>query len=126
MKSNRQRRQEITQRRSAKKLAHAIAKTIDERARRLSGQVLVNPANLEPTHSYGIPDFVKREFYVDTPFQCKDCGKSETWTAAQQKWWYEVARGDVWTTAVRCRACRKKESARKAAARKVHLEGLEG
>jgi hypothetical protein len=42
----------------------------------------------------------------------------------QQKWWYETAKGDVFTKAVRCRACRTKERARKAAARRVHLEGL--
>ena len=95
-----------------------------ERAMRLKGQVLVNPGLLRPTNSYGIPDFVEREFYVDRPFRCKDCGKSELWTASQQKWWYEVAKGDVWTVAVRCRPCRRRERERKAQARRVHQEGL--
>jgi Probable zinc-ribbon domain len=95
-----------------------------ERAGRLKGQVLVNQSLLRPTNSYGIPDFVEREFYVDRPFRCKDCGKAELWTASQQKWWYEVAKGDVWTVAVRCRPCRRRERDRKAQARRVHLEGL--
>lgn len=124
MTSNRQRRTEIIQHRAKKKLAKDVAKVAEEQARRLAGRVLVNPSNLKPTGSYGTPDYVTRRFYEDKPFQCKDCGKSEVWTAHQQKWWYEVAQGDVWTTAIRCRACRKKESARKATARKVHLDGI--
>lgn len=57
--------------------------------------------------SYGVPDFVTRGHYVDRPFRCRDCGSQEVWTAAQQKWWYETAHGSLYTTAVRCRACRQ-------------------
>jgi len=65
------------------------------------------------------------EFYEDVSFTCKDCGSHETWTATQQKWWYEVAGGLLdTTTAVRCRSCRAKERARKTEARRVHREGL--
>ena len=32
-------------------------------------------------------------YYLDVSFTCIDCGKSEIWTAAQQKWWYEEAKG---------------------------------
>jgi hypothetical protein len=49
---------------------------------------------------------------------------AEIWTAAQQRWWYEVAQGEVWTVAVRCRACRQRERARKVEARRIHLAGL--
>lgn len=131
MRSDRPRRPGIKQRRTAKRakkqaaeaLARARVKAAD-RAKRLKGQVLVNPELLRPTNSYGIPDFVEREFYVDRPFVCKDCGKSEVWAATQQKWWYETAKGDVWTVAVRCRPCRRRERERRAEARRVHLEGL--
>ncbi len=133
MKSNRIRRAEIKQRRTGKKAAieasvekERAKKAVADRARRLKGQVLVNPANLRPTNSYGTPDFVEREYYVDRPFRCKDCGISEIWTATQQKWWYESAKGDVWTVAVRCRPCRRRERERKAVARMVHREGLAG
>jgi hypothetical protein len=72
-----------------------------------------------------VPPFVERGFYVDTPFTCVGCRKDEIWTAHQQKWWYEVAKGNVESGAIRCRACRRIERERKAEARRVHLEGLE-
>ena len=132
MTSGRQRRMQIKCRRVEKrtKLAASEARIAairaeKERAKRLRGQVLVNPANLRPTNSYGIPDFVQREFYVDRPFRCKDCGTPQVWTATQQKWWYESAKGDVWTVAVRCRPCRRRERERKAVSRMVYAEGLE-
>jgi hypothetical protein len=46
-------------------------------------------------------------FYEDKPFVCVGCGKEEIWTARQQKWWYEVAKGTIYSRAVRCRECRK-------------------
>ena len=48
-------------------------------------------------------------FYVDRPFVCRDCGESQVWTAKQQKWWYEIAKGHINSVAIRCRPCRKKE-----------------
>jgi hypothetical protein len=87
--------------------------------------VLVNPANLRPTNSYGTPDFVQRGHYVDRPFTCKSCGSQQLWRAEQQRWWYEIAKGDVWTVAVLCKPCRRREQARRAAAREVHLKGLQ-
>jgi len=57
-------------------------------------------------------------------FRCADCGKEEVWTGSQQKWWYEIAKGFVYSSAVRCRACRRKERARRDEARRVHLEGI--
>ena len=123
MKSNKQRRQEIKAhrlRRIAQKARIINARPVD----RAIGTVEVTPASLRPTNSYGIPDFVQRGYYQDRPFRCKDCGVEEIWTAAQQQWWYEQAQGDVWTVAVRCRACRQQERTRKAEARRIHLAGL--
>ncbi|WP_165226745.1 zinc-ribbon domain containing protein [Aquisphaera insulae] len=73
----------------------------------------VNREALAPSNSYDEPGFVKRGFYVDTPFVCRSCGEPQVWTAAQQKWWYEVARGDVFSTASLCRPCRQRERARR-------------
>ena len=120
MKSNKQRRKE---------LAAARSKRAANRARREElacsrEVVLVNHALLRPTNSYGAPDFVERGHYLDRPFVCKDCGKQEVWTATQQKWWYEVAKGDVFSGAARCRACRRRERERKGQARQTHLDGL--
>lgn len=71
------------------------------------GAVRVDRAQLAPANSYGAPDFVTRGYYVDTPFRCVDCGTDEVWTAAQQQWWYEVAKGFIYSHAKRCRPCRQ-------------------
>jgi hypothetical protein len=89
-----------------------------------AGLVRVNVAELAPNNSYGSPAFVRRGYYEDVPFTCKGCGIAQLWTAWQQKWWYEVAKGYVDSTAKFCKACRRREQARRAEARRVHLEGL--
>ena len=131
MTSGRQHRTQIKQHRSGKRAAVAAEdlrieakRAAKERALRLRDKVLVNVANLRPDNSYGAPDFVGREFYVDRRFQCKDCGKDEVWTATQQKWWYESAKGGIWTMATRCRPCRRRERERVAEARRVQQEGM--
>lgn len=63
--------------------------------------------------------------YADYTFKCKDCGAVETWTARQQKWWHEIAGGEIERIAVRCRACRIRERQRSGEARRVHMEGIE-
>ena len=83
----------------------------------LARGVAVDPTALTPHNSYGPTDFVERGYYVDKPFVCQACGTSETWTAAQQKWWYEVAKGHVFSTATQCRACRQREKEKKEEAR---------
>ncbi len=77
----------------------------------------VNEALLAPNNSYGAPDFVRRGYYVDLVFKCVDCGTEEIWAGTQQKWWYEVAKGFAYSTAIRCRSCRRKERARREEAR---------
>jgi len=85
-----------------------------------AGAVMANAAELLHNNPYGrLP-----RFYVDRAISCRECGTEELWTAEDQKWWYEVAKGHMDSTAVRCRACRRKEKARKAEARRVHVEGL--
>lgn len=120
MKSMKERRVQRKAKRAEKRVRKlAVAKGVIPENR-----VPVNASLLAPTNSYGRPDFVHRGFYIDTAFTCKDCGKKEVWTSRQQKWWYEVAKGDMFTVATRCRPCRRKESNRKAEARSVHLDGL--
>ncbi len=126
MKSGKQRRTEIKearQKRANKK--YLLTGGL------LRKEVTVNtvPCNsdlLAPNHSYSDPPFVHRGYYCDILFKCKDCRKQEVWTATRQKWWYEVGKGDVWTTAIRCNRCRRKERERKAEARRIHMEGLSG
>jgi hypothetical protein len=129
MKSNKQRRKELAAAR-AKRAAKRAQRAELARAKareeffRSNEVVLVNPALLRPSTSYSTPDFVARGYYRDRPFTCKDCGKPEVWTATQQKWWYEVAKGDVFSGAARCRLCRRRGRERKAQARQTHLAGL--
>ena len=47
-------------------------------------------------------------YYIDKPFTCRDCGKEEIWRAADQKWYYEEAKGHIDARAIRCHACRAK------------------
>lgn len=53
-------------------------------------------------NSYG-----PKAWYRDEQFKCKDCGRNEVWTAESQRWWFEVAKGQINSRAIRCRACRK-------------------
>jgi hypothetical protein len=124
MKSGKQRRVEINTRRKRKAAKRQAMATEQKRRFGLVLGVPVNEELLAPNNSYGAPDFVRRSYYVDTPFRCVDCNKEEIWTGTQQKWWYEVAKGFVYSTAIRCRACRRKERERRSQARRVHLEGL--
>jgi hypothetical protein len=101
---------------------------VQREVRRISatppGLVRVNEAALAPYNSYGVPRFVERGWYEDVPFTCVECGSSQIWRSAQQKWWYEVAKGYVYSTASLCRTCRRRERERRADARRVHLAGL--
>jgi putative zinc ribbon protein len=125
MKSGKQRRVEIDAKRKQKAAKRqAVDQEIDRRLRPVLGPP-VNEALLAPNNSYGAPDFVYRGYYVDRPFRCVDCGKDEVWTGTQQKWWYEVAKGFAYSTAIRCRRCRRKERQRRDDARRVHLAGIE-
>ena len=125
MKSGKQRRTEIKAKRKQKTAKTQSGNKLQEvRLRPVLGPA-VNEALLAPNNSYGAPDFVYRGYYIDRPFRCVDCGKEEVWTGTQQKWWYEVAKGFAYSTAIRCRLCRRQERIRRDEARRVHLEGSE-
>ena len=71
------------------------------------GAVLADRSKLAHINTYGdLP-----EYYLDYDFNCQDCGSKEVWTAAQQKWFYEEAKGHIWAVAVRCRKCRGQRKA---------------
>jgi predicted RNA-binding Zn-ribbon protein involved in translation (DUF1610 family) len=125
MKSNKQRRAEILERRRARAAVASKLRGSEPHGEISGGTAPCNSEALAPYNSYGQPPFVERGFYMDVLFKCKDCGKEEVWRATQQKWWYEVAKGNVETRAVRCNACRRIERERQAEARRIHLEGLE-
>jgi len=47
-------------------------------------------------------------YFHDQPFTCADCKQQFTWTADEQRFWYEQLRGPIYSEATRCQACRKK------------------
>jgi len=128
MKSNKQKRKEIKLKRLARaeKLKKELENTVPPyvldvvAGSEKAGVVLADAKALEHNNTYGILP----KYYFDKPFTCVDCNSGEVWTAKQQKWWYEIAKGNINSTAIRCRPCRKTKQAIKAEARRVHLEGL--
>jgi hypothetical protein len=123
MKSGKQRHGERKTKRKQRE-AKQQSVTTGQPTLRPPGTAPVNEDLLAPYKSYGAPDYVMRGYYQDFLFHCQSCGKEETWTAGQQKWWYEVAKGYVYSSAKLCRPCRKKEEVRRTEARRVHLEGV--
>lgn len=125
MKSKKQRRTEILAHRKERSVKSAVAQAKDSRDLELTdGTAPCNPLLLAASNSYGVPRFVARGYYSDVIFRCVACQKEEIWRATQQKWWYEVAKGNVESRAKLCNACRRIERERRVEARRVHLEGL--
>lgn len=92
----------------------------DENLTPPAGALMADAAQLAHNNTYGrLP-----RFYVDRVVRCRQCGKDEVWPAERQKWWYEIAKGNINTQAVLCRACRDAEKQRKDEARRVHMEGI--
>ncbi len=116
MKSGKQRRAEIKKLRKQKAASHKEVNRFDLSCKPADAVM----ANIEALQHNPRAAYTQMPlFYVDVPFTCKDCGSNELWTARQQKWWYEIAKGSIDSTAVRCRSCRKKENIRKEKARKT-------
>ena len=65
--------------------------------------VAADPSKQVQNNSYDLPPL----WYVDIDFVCVDCGAEETWTGAQQKWYYEEAKGTRYANAKRCHDCRR-------------------
>jgi hypothetical protein len=111
---NKRKLKKISKENQKRKLNNEKAETFKNRL------VPVDKTKLNLGNSYEIPP----DYYTDIDFTCVDCGSKETWLAEQQKWWYEEAGGYYFSTAIRCRSCRKAEKERKAEVRRIHLEGI--
>lgn len=73
----------------------------------LKHAVPVDHVALVPCNDGVPPYFIERGSYLDVPFTCASCGSEEVWTATQQKWWYEAAKGSLYSGAKLCRSCRQ-------------------
>jgi hypothetical protein len=104
-----------------KKPKSAAKRELDRRLRlalegRLAHGVEIPPGAVAADLSKQVPNnsYSPRPlFYRDIEFTCTDCGRKRTWTARQQKWYYEVAKGSLYSTAARCSECRRKRAAMK-------------
>ena len=88
----------MTMTRQHKKKKNPLPKGMPE------GAIVADISKQVPNGSYDPPPL----WYFDKDFFCVDCGTEETWTAAQQKWYYEEANGTLYATAKRCHDCRMK------------------
>ena len=84
--------------RQHKKKTNTVPKGMPE------GAVAADLSKQVPNNSYDPPPL----WYVDKDFVCIECGERETWTAAQQKWYYEEVKGTLYAIARRCHSCRIK------------------
>lgn len=119
MKSGKQRRLEIKEKRRKKAQKNKDIDVYSATTKMPRHAVKANPAKLAHNNTYGLLPL----FYIDKEFTCIDCGSDEIWTAKQQKWWYEMAKGHIDSTAVRCRRCRDKIKKQKDD-QKAHMEEM--
>jgi Probable zinc-ribbon domain len=109
-KSNKQRRAEIKQKRleRASRLQSDLqVPDVRWAARGATRQAGVEPADRECLARHNNTYGLLPEYYLDTPFTCRDCGEEQVWTAKQQKWWYESVLAPIDSRAVRCLSCRR-------------------
>lgn len=119
MKSNKQRRQEIKEKRRKRAEKQKDIDVFETLHDLPPAAVVANHDELAHNNTYGLLPL----FYVDKLFVCRDCGSDEIWTAKQQKWWYEIAKGHIESRAVRCLKCRKVVQAIKEE-QKRHMETI--
>ena len=66
------------------------------------------------------PEFVERcrsslraenrpPYYRTRTFTCTGCKEQFTWTADEQRFWYEQLGGSIYSEAARCQKCRKQK-----------------
>ena len=107
--SDRRKKPEFDAKREKRRLMGlADQRRLEEAANIPPGAVASDPAQQVPNNSYSPAPL----YYVDKEFVCQDCGRREIWTAKQQKWYYEVAKGSLYASAVRCRECRRSRAER--------------
>lgn len=123
MAGGRQKRATLQAKREKRRKKAAVRDLSGARKPARPGSAPVNEAAMAPYNSYGTPAFAQRGYYVDVEFRCENCGRDQLWTATQQKWWYEVAKGYAYSTAKLCRACRALVRAQKEESRLRQKEG---
>lgn len=52
-------------------------------------------------------------YYIDIDYQCSGCGKHGTWTASEQKKYFEVQKGNIFNEPKWCYRCHQKRMSAK-------------
>jgi hypothetical protein len=120
MSSKRTKEQRLKESRLMRAKALASVDTRNAEVAPPAGAVPADHAELAHNNTYGLLP----HFYVERVVVCRQCGTEEVWPAERQKWWYEVAKGNINTDAVLCRTCREAKKTKRSEARRVHLEGM--
>ena len=114
----------MTRRRTAQTHRYRAAGRHARIARLLAAGWITHAADIPPDAIPVDPDrlnlggsYFRPTCFQALPFTCADCGAAQVWAAEDQRWYYETCGAPCYATATRCRACRKKEQARRAAAR---------
>ena len=94
-----------------------------ERASRIQALIdagIITSADQIPANSVPVrPEFIercrssmscyrRRPYFQDADFVCTDCKQHFTWTAEEQRHWYEQLHGSIYSTAARCQTCRRR------------------
>jgi len=111
MKSNKQRKVELKDQKLKKRKGKKALVPIHA--------VAADPAKLSHNNTYDPFPL----YYNDITYTCRACGEAAAWTAEQQKWWYEEAKGHIHSRAVHCKDCRAKIQAEKKA-QQLHIEAM--
>ena len=105
MKSNKQRKSEIKQKRW-KRMEACRAKAVAP-----SVSLMTVPADMERLEQLHGSVWWHPAYYEDKHYECRDCGAECVWTAQSQKWWHEEAQGHLHSGVQRCAPCNAKHRA---------------
>jgi hypothetical protein len=102
----------IKQKREKKRLAKL------EKAGRLVKGVEIPEGALpgNPDEQVGAEGYAAKFYYVDIDYVCRGCGRKEVWTAAQQKRYFEVQKGNIYNEPTWCHECHTERMQKKKAA----------
>jgi predicted RNA-binding Zn-ribbon protein involved in translation (DUF1610 family) len=115
----------MTRRNSKQNLYHNSRLRADRIAKLIAEKWIKDPTEI-PTSAIPVDphrinlggSYFRPTHFEDLEFVCRDCGKRQIWKAEDQAWYYETSGAPYYSTAIRCRSCRRAENARKMEARK--------
>ena len=68
-----------------------------------------------PDEQVGAEGYAAKFHYVDIAYVCRGCGRNGVWTAAQQKRYFEIQKGNIYNEPTWCHRCHINRMEKKAA-----------